>query len=73
MIFQLSTTREVLFKIHHVANEVEQPYGFVCSLKSYWSAEVGNEFIQGSNHWETLFGKFLPSDRYCLIVSIINL
>jgi len=35
MIFQLSTTCEALLKIYH---EVEQPYGFACSLKSYWSA-----------------------------------
>jgi len=25
--------------------------------------EVGNEFIQGSTHQETIFGNFLPTDQ----------
>ena len=36
-IFPFSTTFEVLLEVYHVTNKVEQPYGFACSLKSYWS------------------------------------
>jgi len=63
MIFQLSTMRERstmsqmklnnLMVLHVHSNRTDQ----LCLT------EVGNEFIQGSNHQETLFGKFLPSDQ----------